>query len=68
MQEINRLYIKRPFFGMRKVWEHFGINRKRAQRLMRLLDLKADCQQSTPPAPPIRSSLAMEIPEEPTYW
>ena len=68
MREIDRLYIKRPFFGMRKVREHFGINRKRAQRLMRLLDLEAVCQQSTPPAPPIRSPLATEIPEESTYW
>jgi putative transposase len=37
MREIDRLSIKRPFFGTRKVREHFGINRKRAQRLMRLL-------------------------------
>ena len=41
MREINRLYIKRPFFGTRKVREHFGINRKRAQRLMRLMGLEA---------------------------
>ena len=33
MREIRRLYIKRPFFGTGKVREHFGINRKRAQRL-----------------------------------
>ncbi len=31
MREIDRLYIKRPFFGTRKVREHFGINNVRAQ-------------------------------------
>ena len=41
MREIDRLHIKRPFFGTRKVRNHFGINRKRAQRLMRLLGLEA---------------------------
>ncbi len=40
MREIDRLYIKRPFFGTRKVREAFGINRKRAQRLMRLMGLE----------------------------
>jgi hypothetical protein len=32
---------RRVFGGTRKVREHFGINRKRAQRLMRLLGLEA---------------------------
>ena len=41
MKEIDRLYTKRPFFGTRKVRETFCINRKRAQRLMRLLGLAA---------------------------
>lgn len=41
MRAIDKLYIKRPFFGTRKVRQHFGINRKRAQRLMRLLGLEA---------------------------
>ena len=40
MREIDRLYIKRPFFGTRDVREHFGTNRKRAQRLMRLMGLE----------------------------
>ncbi len=40
MREIDRLYIKRPFFGSRKVCDYFGINRKRAQRLMRLMCLE----------------------------
>ena len=53
MREIDRLYIKRPFFGTRKVREHFGINRKRAQRLMRLLGLEAVCpkRSTSRPAP-----------------
>ncbi len=41
MREIDRLYIRRPFFGTCKVREVYGINRKRAQRLMRLMGLKA---------------------------
>jgi putative transposase len=41
MKEIDRLYTKRPFFGTRKVRETFCVNRKRAQRLMRLLGLAA---------------------------
>ena len=36
MRQIDELYIKRPFFGTRKVCEQFAVNRKRAQRLMRL--------------------------------
>ena len=40
MREIDRLSIKRPYFGTRKVREAFGINRKRAQRLMRLMGLE----------------------------
>ena len=39
MREIDCLYMERPFFGARKVQKRFGINRKRAQRLMRLLGL-----------------------------
>jgi putative transposase len=41
MREIDCLYMERPFFGTRKVQKRFGINRKRAQRLMRLLGLEA---------------------------
>ena len=41
MREIDRMYIKLPFFGTRKVRKRFGINRKRAQRLMRLMGLEA---------------------------
>jgi len=41
MREIDCFYVERPFFRMRKGQKRFGINRKRAQRLMRLLGLKA---------------------------
>ncbi len=53
MREIDRLSIKLPFFGTRKVWKRFGINRKRAQRLMRLLGLEAVCpkRSTSRPAP-----------------
>ncbi len=53
MREIDRLYIKLPFFGTRKVRKRFGINRKRAQRLMRLMGLEAVCpkRSTSRPAP-----------------
>jgi len=53
MREIDRLSIERPFFGVRKVREHFGINRKRAQRPMRLMGLEAICPKRSTgrPAP-----------------
>jgi putative transposase len=41
MRAIDELYLTRPFSGSRTVCKHFGINRKRAQRLMRLLGLEA---------------------------
>jgi putative transposase len=54
MREIDRLSIKLPFFGTRKVRKRFGINRKRAQRLMRLLGLEAVClKRSCPAARPL---------------
>jgi putative transposase len=40
MGAIDRLYTERPFFGSRKVCRYLGINRKRAQRLMRLMGLE----------------------------
>ena len=51
MREIDRLYIKLPFFGTRKVRERFHINRKRAQRLMRLMDLEAVCPKRSTSRP-----------------
>jgi len=41
MRAIDELYTKRPFSGSRTVCKKLGINRKRAQRLMRLLGLEA---------------------------
>jgi putative transposase len=52
MREIERLYIRRPFFGTRKVREVFGINRKRAQRLMRLMGLEAVRPKRSTSSPP----------------
>lgn len=40
MRQIDELYIKYPFYGTRKVCEQFAVNRKRAQRLMRLMGLE----------------------------
>jgi len=40
MRQIDELYIRCPFYGTRKVCEQFAINRKRAQRLMRLMGLE----------------------------
>lgn len=53
MREMDRLYINRLFSGTRKVRDNFGINRKRAQRLMRLLGLEPVCLKrlSSRPAP-----------------
>jgi hypothetical protein len=53
MLEIDRLYIKLPFFGTRKARKRFRINRKRAQRLMRLMGLEAVCpkRSTSRPAP-----------------
>ena len=42
MRAIDELSTKRPFNGSRTVCKHLGINRKRAQRLMRLLGLEAE--------------------------
>ena len=41
MQEIDVQYLKTPFYGSRRVAKELGINRKRAQRLMRLMGLEA---------------------------
>ena len=62
MREIDRLYIKRPFFGTRKVREHFGINRKRAQRLMRLLGLEAVCPKRSTSRPAPHQALGCRTP------
>jgi putative transposase len=53
MREIDRLYIKLPFFGTPKVRKRFRINRNRTQRLMRWIGLEAVCpkRSTSRPAP-----------------
>lgn len=46
MRRIDELHLEHPFYGSRKVSQHlrtegWQLNRKRAQRLMRLMDLEA---------------------------
>jgi putative transposase len=41
MKAIDELYTKHPFYGSRKIAHGVGINRKQAQRLMRLMDIEA---------------------------
>jgi len=41
MRQIDEQYLKTPFYGSRKMAEVLGIDRKRAQRLMRLMGLEA---------------------------
>ena len=41
MRRIDELYLKRPYFGSRRMADELGVNRKRAQRLQRLMGLEA---------------------------
>lgn len=41
MKAIDELYTKHPFYGSRKIAHGVGINRKAAQRLMRLMGIEA---------------------------
>jgi putative transposase len=41
MRKLDELYLKRPFFGSRKMAVELGANRKRMQRLMRLMGIEA---------------------------
>lgn len=41
MNRIDELYTKRPFLGSRKIAKDLGYNRKRVQRLMRLMGIEA---------------------------
>jgi putative transposase len=41
LRRLDQLYLKRPFFGSRKMAGELAINRKRAQRLMRILGIEA---------------------------
>jgi len=41
MRAIDEQYLRTPFYGSRKMAEVLGINRKRAQRLMRVMGIEA---------------------------
>jgi putative transposase len=41
MRRIDERYVERPFLGSRKIARVLGVNRKRVQRLMRLMGLEA---------------------------
>ncbi len=41
MRQIDALYLQRPFYGSRKIASVLGVNRKRVQRLMRLMGIAA---------------------------
>ena len=41
MRAIDLLYLKRPYFGSRRIGVELGVNRKRVQRLMRVMGLEA---------------------------
>lgn len=41
MRLIDEQYLQTPFYGSRKMAEVFGVNRKRIQRLMRLMGIEA---------------------------
>jgi len=53
MQQIDVLYTKWPFYGSRKLSKALGVNRKRVQRLMRLMGITAvqAHRRTTRPAP-----------------
>jgi len=41
MRAIDEQYLRTPFYGSRKMAQTFGVNRKRIQRLMRLMGIEA---------------------------
>ena len=41
MRKIDKQYTQRPFYGSRKIALELGYNRKRIQRLMRVMGLEA---------------------------
>ncbi len=45
MHSIDELYTKRPFYGSRRIAKDLAINRKQAQRLMRLMGIEAIYQK-----------------------
>lgn len=52
MRRIDEQYLKTPFYGSRKIGLELNVNRKRAQRLMRLMGIEAVYQKrrTTQPA------------------
>ena len=53
LRQLDRLYLKRPFYGSRKMAVELEVNRKRIQRLMRILGIEAHYPKPTSvrPAP-----------------
>lgn len=45
MNRIDELYTNRPFYGSRKIAQELGYNRKRIQRLMRIMGIEAIYQK-----------------------
>ena len=41
LRQLDQLYMKRPFYGSRKMAVELNVNRKRIQRLMRILGIEA---------------------------
>jgi putative transposase len=41
MRTIDELYLRRPYFGSRRIADEIDVNRKRVQRLMRVMGLEA---------------------------
>jgi putative transposase len=41
MRRIDELYLKRPYFGSRRLADELQVNRKRVQRLMRVMGIEA---------------------------
>lgn len=41
MRQLDQLYLEHPFYGSRRMAVELGVNRKRAQRLMRIMGLEA---------------------------
>ena len=41
MRAIDEVYLKRPYFGSRRIALEVNVNRKRVQRLMRVMGLEA---------------------------
>src|SRR3954453_14585231 len=57
LRQLDQLYLKRPFFGSRKMAIELEVNRKRIQRLMRILGIEAHYRKPN-------SSRGSGIPEE----